>query len=71
MAAGVRYVEGGRKTWRECVKDDMDELGLHSEWVEFRDMWRSLIYRGKRLTQLSVEEIDVLEINDDDDDAIS
>ena len=33
----------GRKTWRECVKDDMDELGLHSEWVVSRDMWRSLI----------------------------
>ena len=25
------------------MKDDMDELGLHSEWVVFRDMWRSLI----------------------------
>ena len=39
----------GRKTWRECVKDDMDELGLHSEWVVFRDIWRSLISE-KRLT---------------------
>ena len=39
----------GRKTWTECVKDDMDELGLHSEWVVFRDVWRSLI-SGKRLT---------------------
>ena len=27
------WVLRGRKTWRECVKDDMDELGLHSEWV--------------------------------------
>ena len=42
MVAGVRCAGRGRKTWRECVKDDMDELGLHSEWV-FRDMWRSLI----------------------------
>ena len=25
----------------------MDELGLHSEWVVFRDMWRSLIL-GKK-----------------------
>ena len=33
----------GRKTWRECVKDDMDELGLHPEWVVFRDMWRGFI----------------------------
>ena len=21
-----------------CVKDDMEKLGLHSEWVVFRDM---------------------------------
>ena len=32
-----------RKTWRECVKDYMDELGLLSELVVFRDMWRDLI----------------------------
>ena len=25
--AGVRCVGRGRKTWKECVKDDMDELG--------------------------------------------
>ena len=43
VMAGVRCAGRGRKTWRECVKDDMDELGLHSEWVVFRDMWRSLI----------------------------
>ena len=41
MVAGVRCAGRGRKNWRECVKDDMDELGLHSEWVVFRDMWRS------------------------------
>ena len=40
---GVRCAGRGRKTWRECVKDDMDELDLHSEWVVIRDMWRSLI----------------------------
>ena len=43
VVAGVRCAGRGRKTWRECVKDDMDELGLHSEWVVFRDMWRGLI----------------------------
>ena len=26
----------GRKTWRECVKEDTDELGLHPEWAVFR-----------------------------------
>ena len=29
VVAGERYVGKGRKTWRECVKDDTDELGLH------------------------------------------
>ena len=43
VAAGVRCAGRGRKTWRECVKDDIDELGLHSKWVVFRDMWSSLI----------------------------
>ena len=33
----------GRKTWYECVKDDMKVLGLHAEWAVFRDMWRGFI----------------------------
>ena len=45
VVAGVKCVGRDRKTWGECVKDDMDELGLHSEWVVFSDMWRSLISR--------------------------
>ena len=43
VVAGMRCAGRGRKTWTECVKKNMDELGLHSEWVVFRDMWRSLI----------------------------
>ena len=39
VVARVRCAGKGRKTWREYVKDDMDELGLHSEWVLFRDIW--------------------------------
>ena len=31
-----------RKTWEQCVRDDMKLLGLHSEWAIFRDMWRDL-----------------------------
>ena len=38
VVAGVRSVGRGRKTWRECVRDDMDELGLHPGWVVLRDM---------------------------------
>ena len=33
----------GRNTWRECVEDNMDELGLHPEWAVFRDLWRGSI----------------------------
>ena len=42
----------------ECGKDDMVELGLHSEWVVFRDVWRSLI-SGKRLILAGMEEMDI------------
>ena len=33
-----------KKTWRECVKDDMKLLGLQPEWAIFRDMWRDFIW---------------------------
>ena len=69
VVAGVRCVgQRGRKTWRECVKKDTDELGLHPEWVVFRDMWRGLISGQTSNPRLSVEEMDILKINDDDDD---
>ena len=34
----MRCAGRGRKTWYECVKDDMQVLGLYPEWVVFRDM---------------------------------
>ena len=37
-----------RKTWRECVNDDMKLHGLQSEWAVFRDMWRDFIL-GKKV----------------------
>ena len=67
FARCLRCAGRGRKTWRECVKDDTDELGLHPEWAVFRDMWRGLTSGKTCLTRLSVEEMDVLKINDDDD----
>ena len=39
----MRCVGRDRKTWRECVKDNTDELGFVPEWAVFRDMWRGLI----------------------------
>ena len=47
---------GGRKTWGECVKDDIKLLGLQPEWAVFpcsgRDVWtvEGLHSWGKRLT---------------------
>ena len=42
--AGVRCRVKNRKTWRECVNDDMKVLGLQPEWAIFRDMWRDFIW---------------------------
>ena len=53
-----------RKTWEQCVRDDMKLLGLHSEWAIFRDMWRDLIW-GKHLTLAYRGKRDVFKINDD------
>ena len=41
--AGARCKGRKRKTWYECVEDDMEALGLHPEWAVFRDMWRGFI----------------------------
>ena len=43
VVAGVRGAGRGRKTWRECVKNDMDELCLDPEWVRFKDMRRGIL----------------------------
>ena len=32
-----------RKTWGECVNDNMKLLGLQPEWGMFRDMWKDFI----------------------------
>ena len=37
VVGGLRCGGRDRKTWRECVKDDTNELGLHPEWVGFRN----------------------------------
>ena len=49
VVAGGDVRVGAGRPWRECVRDDMEELGLHPEWVVFRDIWRDLI-SGKSLT---------------------
>ena len=49
---GARCKGKNRKTWKVCVVDKIIEvLGLHPEWVVFRDVWRDLGHHmGKRLT---------------------
>ena len=48
LLAEVLVVEGtrgrgrSRKTWEQCVKDDMKLLGLHPEWAVFRDILEGL-----------------------------
>ena len=49
VVAGARCVGRGRTTWGECVKDDMELLGLQLVWAIFRDVWRDLIH-GQTLT---------------------
>ena len=39
---GARGRGRSRKTWEQCVEDDMKLLSLPSEWAYFRDMWRDL-----------------------------
>ena len=48
VVEGTRGRGRSRKTWGQCVRDDMKLLGLHPEWAVFRDMRRDLIW-GKRL----------------------
>ena len=40
--AVVRCEGRNRKTWNECVEDDVKAIGLHPEWTVFRDVWRTL-----------------------------
>ena len=42
VVEGARGRGRSRKTWEQCVRDDMNLLGLHSEWAIFKDMWRGL-----------------------------
>ena len=49
VVEGARGRGRSRKTWEQCVRDDMKLLGLHPEWAIFKDMWRDLIW-GERLT---------------------
>ena len=42
--AGVKCEGGFKRTWEECVRMNMEMLGLEPKWVIFRDVRRDLIY---------------------------
>jgi hypothetical protein len=52
--SGERGRGRGRKTWKECVTDDMRQLRLRQEDAQDRAVWRSGIL-GSRPTHASVE----------------
>ena len=61
---GERGRGRGRKTWKECVADDMRKLKLKQEDAQDRAFWESGIL-GNRPTRASAEK---RTFNGDDDD---
>ena len=51
--AGQRNRGRGRKTWDECVRHDLQTLGLKAESAQDRNEWWNLI-RGIRPTHASI-----------------
>ena len=51
---GVKPRGRGKKTWGECVAEDMRSAGLRNEDAQDRVVWKSCI-SGKRLTRASME----------------
>ena len=58
---GLRGRGRSKKTWEECLKRNMDLLGLKQEWAVNRDLIRgeglTIAYRGRS---------ECFQINDDD-----
>jgi len=40
---GIRQRGRPKKTWRDCVKNDMESLGLSQKDAQFRHKWRRRI----------------------------
>ena len=51
---GLRGRGRSRKTWNECVVDDMRKIGVTREDAQDRAVWRSAIM-GNRLTRASAD----------------
>ena len=50
------------------MEEDMGELDLHPEWAVCMDLWRGFISGQTSKPWLSMKEVDVSEIKEDDDD---
>ena len=51
---GSRGRGRGRKTWQECISEDMRRLGVRREEAQDRAVWRGAIL-GNRLTRASAD----------------
>jgi len=51
---GIRQRGCPEKTWWDCVKDDMERLGLSQKDAEFSNKWRKRM-GGNWLTQVYLE----------------
>jgi len=40
---GIRQRERPKKTWWDCIKADMESLGLSKKDAQFRNKWRRRI----------------------------
>lgn len=55
---GARGRGRSRKTWDECIRQDLKALGLRKEWAQDKTKWRGLIV-GNRLTRAQHGKMDV------------
>jgi len=54
LVEGTRRKGKGRKTWQECVNEDMKRMGLRRCDAQDRTVWRNGVF-GKRPTSASAE----------------
>ena len=52
---GIRQRGRLKKTWWDCVKNDMESIGLSQKDAQSRNKWRRRIKGGNRLIQVHLE----------------
>ena len=50
---GIRQRGRPKKTWWDCVRDEVESLGLSQKDAQFRNKWRRI--RGQPLTKVQLE----------------